>query len=172
MDVLKKENNTARLGRAPPNTCTSPHSYPHCDMLSAILSIVGVASVGAALIWTFNRQMGAVLHQLTKVEPSDIPAEAYDDEWIHRALERLTAAVAEGIDNVERNEKRVRGIIRGAQRRFENSEYYDAGVEAEADTLPEDHEETFREQRMQPVPEDMEQPHPNEAWSVIPGRVG
>lgn len=141
-------------------------------MLSAILSIVGVALVGAALIWTINRQMGAVLHKLTKVEPSDIPTASYDDEWIHRALERLTAAVAEGIDNVERNEKRVRGIIRGAQRRFENSEYFDAGVEAEADTLPEDHEEAFREQRMQPVQEDMEQPHPNEAWAVIPGRVG
>jgi len=116
--------------------------------------------------------MGAVLHKLTKVEPSDIPTASYDDEWIHRALERLTAAVAEGIDNVERNEKRVRGIIRGAQRRFENSEYFDAGVEAEADTLPDDNEEAFREQRLQPVQEDMEQPHPNEAWAVIPGRVG
>jgi hypothetical protein len=141
-------------------------------MLSGILSILGVASVGAALIWTFNRQMGAVLRKMSEVEPSVIPAEPYDDEWIHRALERLTAAVAEGIDNVERNEKRVRGIIRGAQRRFENSEYFDAGVEAEADTLPDDDEETFREQRMPPVPEDMEQPHPNEAWAVIPGRVG
>ena len=141
-------------------------------MLSAILSIVGVASVGAALIWTFNRQMGAVLHKLTKVEPSDIPTASYDDEWIHRALERLTAAVAEGIDNVERNEKRVRGIIRGAQRRFENSEYFDAGVEAEADTLPEDHEEAFREQRMQPMSEDMEPATNSEAWAVVPGRLG
>jgi len=141
-------------------------------MLSAILSIVGVASVGAALIWTFNRQMRAVLRQISKVEPSDIPAERYDDEWIHRALERLTAAVAEGIDNVERNEKRVRGIIRGAQRRFENSEYYDAGVEAEADTLPDDDEETRREQRMFSMPENVEPEPANEAWAVIPGRVG
>jgi len=140
-------------------------------MLSAILSIVGVAFVGAALIWTLNRQMGAVLHQMTKVEPSDIPTASYDDEWIHRALERLTAAVAEGIDNVERNEKRVRGIIRGAQRRFENSEYFDAGVEAEADTLPDDHEETRREQRMFSVPEDVEPNQANEAWAVVPGRL-
>jgi len=114
-------------------------------------SMITIASVGvivvalAALIWS-QRQMGAVLHTLSTPQAHDTP-EAFDPEPLWRSLEglekrtlesisALTKAVANGIDHVDRNEKRVRGMVVGAVRRFENSEYYDAGVDAELETLP------------------------------------
>ena len=138
--------------------------------------MITIASVGvfvvalAALVWT-QLQMGAVLRTFRESQPSVIPAEPYDDEWIHRALERLTAAVAEGIDNVERNEKRVRGIVRGAQRRYEASDYYDAGVDAEADTLPERDEESGREEGVPPLQPNVESTPEwiGTPWAAVPG---
>ena len=114
-------------------------------MVALILSIAALVLV-AALIWVGNRQVGAVLRMLAKTQPRDTPAEAphvadLKAMWDHiylleRQQKEVFQAVADGIDHVDRNEKRVRGIVLGAKRRFETEGYVDPGVEAEADTLP------------------------------------
>jgi len=103
--------------------------------------------------------MGAVLRtsSTTQAHASPQPDARvdYDVEYFRRieavesAVQTLTKAVADGIDHVDRNEKRVRGIVVGATRRFESSDYYDAAVDAELDTLPDDR--PFPEQEAEPV---------------------
>jgi len=143
-------------------------------MLYAIL-FAGAAV--AALIWN-QRQLGVVLRTLLEHQPPDIPAEAPDlVEYdlriasLERDIKDLFLAVSDGIDHVDRNEKRVRGIVLGAKRRFEASEYFDPGVDAEADTLPKYDEGARPEERVPPVPDDVESRENREAWAVVPGRV-
>jgi len=109
------------------------------------LSCLGLVAL-LAVVWLVNRQTAVLLRTIAEVQPRDTPPPAlqdYDDEWARQAIaaaaadiQQLFQAVADGIDHVDRNEKRVRGIVLGAKRRFEASEYYDPGVDAEADTLP------------------------------------
>jgi len=145
-------------------------------MLLVTLSVAGAAVVAAALIWFANRQMGVVLHKISTIQPPvtpDSPALKLFGDTTRasiRALEdrmdTLTAAVAEGIDHVDRNEKRVRGIITGARRRFEAEGYEDPGVEAEAATLPELDDRSEPEEGVHPLRNDVEQ---SDSWDSVPG---
>jgi len=150
-------------------------------------SMITIASVGifvvalAALIWS-QRQMGAVLRSFKENQPHDTPSSPRASleevkylndraDAIDRRIEALTLAVADGIDHVQRNEKRVRGIVLGAKRRFEASDYYDPGVDAEADTLPQRDEESGRDEGVLPLQPDVESP-PDWAgtpWAAVPG---
>lgn len=104
----------------------------------------------ATAAWLLHRQAAVLLHTISEAQPRDTPlpeslvgiedrcsdALQRQEDRLNKRLDDLTLAVADGIDHVDRNEKRVRGIVLGAKRRFEASEYYDPGVDAEADTLP------------------------------------
>jgi len=110
------------------------------------ITVVGILVALAALIWFGNRQMGVVLRAISENQPLGTPAAgptAHEVERLHQALDSIEGkmadlyqAVADGIDHVDRNEKRVRGIVTGAKRKFAESDHYDAGVDAEYDTLP------------------------------------
>jgi len=144
------------------------------------LALLGAAFLVAlaALVFFHDRKMGVVLHTLTTAQPRDIPEAAVPTDLLLRvqALEKnqndLYLAVADGIDHVDRNEKRVRGIVLGAKRRFEASDHFDPGVDAEADTLPFDDAERGGEEGVRLVPEALEPAEDRSAWSVVPGRVG
>lgn len=109
-------------------------------MLWALGTVVGTGILASltALVMLMHRQTGVVLHTLstTQAPSSPLPPPRYDDTELRRQVEALTKAVAHGIDHVDRNEKRVRGIVTGAIKRFENSEHFDAAVDAELETLP------------------------------------
>lgn len=154
-------------------------------MDTLILSIVVIVAC-AALIWFSNRQMGVVLDALSTPQARDTPGgwpgstelgAPPSPQFTSLAdrlgtaedrIEKLYKAVADGIDHVDRNEKRVRGIVVGATRRFENSEYFDAGVDAELDTLPEEAAEEEAEPVMSGEP--IGQVEGNDlAASVVPG---
>jgi len=149
-------------------------------MLYTVLSTVGVAVVVAALIWFANRQVGVVLHKIDTIQPPATPSKHMDEAlWDSleglekRTLESiatLTKAVAEGIDHVDRNEKRVRGIVSGAKKRFAAEGYEDPGVEAEFDSLPEVDAGSGQDQRVLPLSNDvgvMEQQ--GSSWDAVPG---
>lgn len=156
-------------------------SYPQ-SMVLAILSIVGVVSV-AALLWFAKVQVGVVLHKIGEIQPPDTPPAdpnyattqerlgALEGDYgvLLVKMHTLTKAVADGIDHVDRNEKRVRGIVTGAKRRFEAEGYVDPGVEAEADTLPRGDASYGPEERVQPVSDDVE-PAPSPLQGV-PGNL-
>lgn len=158
-------------------------SFPQCYpqwMALAILSVVGVVSV-AALIWFAKVQVRVVLRTIREHQPPDIPAPVVDEaKWrsvdshlgmLQERMERLTKAVAEGIEHVDRNEKRVRGIITGAQRRFEAEGYADPGVEAEADTLPVSDAEVSTGEGLSALPDDVEATANANPFQGVPGNV-
>jgi len=149
------------------------------------ITSVGVVVALAALIWFANHRVGVVLRSMERIIPTPSPDDdPYDDEHVWSMMRTLTErigalergqadvlqAVAEGIDHAERNEKRVRGIVQGAQKRFEKSGLIDVGVEAEADTLPEQYEIGGGEAGVLPLHESLaEQDNP---WNVVPGMRG
>ena len=157
-------------------------------MTSLVLSITGIVLL-AALAWLVVRQTGVVLRTIADAQPRDTPPVAiqkYDDEKIWTQLgdcwaelekqgermEQLTAAVAHGIDHVDRNEKRVRGIVNGAQRRFNAAGFEDAGVDAEADSLPGVDAASGAEEGVSPLPNDVGLPRHWEARSSFQGVPG
>jgi len=88
---------------------------------------------------------------------------------VERRLELLTLGLAEGIERVERSERRVRQTIASAKRRFEAEGYVDPGLEAEAAALPQADGDRGPEEEVRPVPDDVagfEQP---DAWGTVPG---
>jgi len=148
-------------------------------MFEIALLGVGILAL-AALIWSTNRQMGVVLHKISDIQPPNTPSKAMDDAlWDSlgglekrtlKSIADLTKAVAEGIDHVDRNEKRVRGIVTGAKRRFAAEGYDDPGVEAEFDSLPAVDAGSVEGQGVLPLSNDvgaMEQP--GDPWTSVPG---
>jgi hypothetical protein len=56
-------------------------------------------------------------------------------EAIRERLEEMRHAIAEGIERVDRSERRIQQVVRRAQKKLAEAGYQDAGVEAEADQL-------------------------------------
>jgi len=149
-------------------------------MLYVALSVTGVAVVVAALIWFANRQVGVVLRKIGTIQPLPIPEQGHPNaidnalltriEDLERQVPELFQAVAEGIAHVDRNEKRVRGIVTGAKRRFAAEGYEDPGVEAEHDSLPELDAGSRLEEGVLPLSNDVgaleQQGSP---WDSVPG---
>lgn len=86
----------------------------------------------------------------------------YDDSEVWDAIEQLakridelTHAVAEGIERVDRSERRVKSVVQRAKRRLEEAGFHDDGVEAESEQLRLIHGDGGQERGVQPVSEGM-----------------
>ena len=147
--------------------------------LSIALALTAIVALAAG--WGLARVLQG---KFPGNQPRDTPETATYEMYVEltnskqRALERkigelradyqmLTKAVAEGIEHVDRNEKRVRGIVTGAQRKFEASGYADPGVDAEADTLPLDDATGFANEELPDVPETLGR----NPWEAVPGMI-
>lgn len=99
---------------------------------------------------------------------SNLPlgAAAYDDSWVRDEMTNLLVAVAEGIEHVDRSERRVRAVLQSAKRRFEAEGYVDPGVEAETAALPPLDASSQPAKELQPVPDGVAEPNP---WAGVPG---
>jgi hypothetical protein len=149
--------------------------------------VVGFVAACTAVIWWSNHRVAAVLHTMQESDPPDIPDTFSALDAITQRIavlennaelstarsQELFQAVADGIDHVDRNEKRVRGIVTGAKRRFTQQGYEDAGVDAELDTLPDRDEESGGGQGVLPLRQDMESdtaaPWAETPWAAVPG---
>lgn len=87
-------------------------------------------------------------------------------------IRRLTAAIAEGIEHVDRSERRVRAVVQRAQQRVRDAGYEDAGLEAEAAELRRIDGEGSGPEGMQTMHEDVGhgQQLPFD-WTGVPGEV-
>jgi len=135
---------------------------------------VGVLTLVAAVVWFVRAQTAVVLHTIANSSPAPAPDNDLPEDvrrlkqsvlTLAEKMDACMKAVAEGIDHVERNEKRVRGILTGAKRRFETAGYEDPGVEAEVASLPAIDEGSRGPEELQPVPEDVEMG----PWASVPG---
>jgi len=144
------------------------------DMITVTVvgTLVALAALAGFLFWLVR----VVSHTIGETQPPATHPELYAtvtadiarlDLETKEALAQLTAAVAHGIDHVDRNEKRVRGIVNGAIRRFQNSDHYDAAVDAEADSLPDGDGTEGEGQGVLPLSEDVGAIDP--AWNAVPG---
>lgn len=116
--------------------------------------------------------------------PETPPPPAYDDQAIVRALddqrlrlleqqqniEKLTLAISEGIDRVDRSERRVRAAVQRAQRRLADHGFTDDTLEAEASGLRALNGGDSEAEPVLPLPEEVE-PAQNDIFplSAVPG---
>lgn len=87
----------------------------------------------------------------------------------------LTVAVDEGIQHVDRSERRVRAVVASAQKRFEAEGYGDVGVDAEAAGLPPSDAPVSPDPELPALPGDVDSadaPALSPGWSVVPGMGG
>ena len=112
-------------------------------------------------------------------QPREMPAPAQDFSHVNalasridgleKDIQTLYKAVADGIDHVDRNEKRVRGIVTGAKRRFAAEGFVDPGVDAEEDSLPRDHAAGGEDEGVPPMSDDLG--IPQNPFQGVPGTV-
>jgi len=145
------------------------------DTLQTVAVLWIAAAVVLLLIKTFKGpSRGSQPSDTPPIAPGQASASVqYVDDLernlheLDKRVTELTAAVAHGIEHVDRTEKRVRGIVTGAKRRFAAAGYEDPGVEAEADSLPRDDAESI--EGVQTVPSDVGPDNGSDPWSRVPG---
>lgn len=127
-----------------------------------------------------ERTLEGIAERINDVETG--PVQPYDDRAIFQALEELegrmqhlTLAIAEGIDRVDRSERRVKQTVRRAQQKLAAHGFEDDGLEAEADQLRFFDGDGGEGGGMPPVREDVGGPGPTEeelaTWASIPGSL-
>tara|TARA_Y100000310_G_C20405773_1_gene679591 strand:+ start:68 stop:508 length:441 start_codon:yes stop_codon:yes gene_type:complete len=142
-------------------------------MTTTVLIIVGGIAL-AALFLVSIREMRAVLSSVASQErPESTPAapDPYDDQWVRDALADLTLALSEGIEHVDRSERRVRAVIQSAKRRMAAAGYEDPGVDAEDGQIQRIDAERGEREELQLVPENVDG-NPEWAgtpWAAVPG---
>lgn len=127
-------------------------------------------------------QLGQIQGLLMKMEAREAPVSALSPEVeaklakvegelveVQRRLDQFTLGLAEGIDRVERSERRVRQTISGAKRRFEAEGFVDPGLEAEAALLPESNGDSGPAEEVQPVSDGVEPGEEHGGWASVPG---
>jgi len=147
-------------------------------MIPVTLSVIGLVLL-LALVVAVAWAARVIPRSFEAREPSESP-QPYDDAnvWgavhdlgalIKEARERtdgIVLAVAEGIERVERSERRVRQTVASAKRRFEAEGYVDPGLEAEAAALPDDDAPSRPAEPVPAVPEGVESEDP---YAGVPG---
>lgn len=152
------------------------HRVIHSGMSALILSVTGLvllAALVACQVLTMRVVSRTIANPIPATPPFPDPAGALVNlnERLNAVESKIGAcmkAVADGIDHVDRNEKRVRGIVTGAKRRFDAAGFEDPGTSAEVESLPEVDEGSGPPEELQPVPEDVGA----DPWAAVPGMRG
>lgn len=146
------------------------------DILALVLAVVGPLAVG----WGAWRRIERL--ESAPSQPADLTsirkgvntlAEAIDArtdriDALEEKVREQTLAIAEGIERVDRAERRVRSTVGRARKRMEELGYVDDTLEAEAEGLREIDGEGSPPERVQPVREDVA-PFAGQDMSAFPG---
>jgi len=144
------------------------------DLLTLFGPLYGFLAILLGLTVWGARRFSAIAATFDRTSPAPSPDNDLEYlvtsmsgqlQLLENRMDACMKAVAEGIDHVDRNEKRVRGILTGARNRFASAGYEDPGVEAEVESLPEVNEAPSQEEQLPPVPEDLELG----SWGAVPG---
>ena len=144
------------------------------------LIAVGFAALGVSA-WIHFRSIKSL------ERPEMAPPPAYDDRAILVALDQLQAkvadldglignqnlAIAEGIERVDRSERRVKAAVSRAQERLRRSGYEDDSLEAEAEGLRLVDGDSSEQRELLPLSESMGEPSSDagrvDRFSFLPG---
>lgn len=140
--------------------------------MELILGLTGAGTlIGGAILWaaTIFRRSFDAREVLDSTSPDPLAvAMAAEIERIDARLEDFTLALANGIDHVDRAEKRVRSVVTAAKARYERSGYSDPGIDAEEAQLPLVDAGLSPQEEVPPVQPVMESDSP---WRTVPGFV-
>jgi len=139
---------------------------------STVLSIVAILAslaVAGALVWTLAGLRGSFDRPPPVPDPSPTEGwwkslEGLEDRTLAE-LKRLTLAVEEGIERVQRAETRIAKTVKGARKLVADHGLEHAGLEAEADEIRERDEPASDPEGVPPVRSVLEDDRP----SGIPG---
>jgi len=132
-------------------------------MVSVILSIAGLVLAGALAIASWrvvgvlshkNEPPVTVAHQVDPTAGMSSAAEAI--LAVEARLDKLTMAVADGIERVHRAENRINKTVTSARRLVREAGLEHAGVEAEYEELQPAHDEGI--EPLPPMPEEVDGP--------------
>jgi len=122
-------------------------------MVWIVLGAVGSALIALfAALWAALR---AIREYLGAIEP---PESVGESKLVWDEFAKLRLSIAEGIDRVDRSERRIANTLKRARRRMEAAGYVDDGVEAEAAGLSDIDEGVEPVEGVPDLPETLERP--------------
>jgi len=102
------------------------------------LLLVGLA-LSASLFWVGRAFLRMESRLNASLRPSEGPVTAtppsYDDTELRSLIQTLSTALAEGIQNVDRNNRRIEAVVRRARAELAESGVEHGGLEAEVGDL-------------------------------------
>lgn len=149
-------------------------------MLSSLWFVVAIQAlviVGGTVMYLRRHKVPERASESVQREANDLwevlDGHANQIQAQQKVIEDLMLAVAEGIENVARSERRVRSTVQRAQKRLAEAGIVDEGIEAEAEGLPERDAEERGQLTLPDLPDAVEDTE--NSWAValnaIPGRV-
>jgi len=147
--------------RSPFHSITSWFERVLVSLQEAVEVLAGILETIRALLMTIERFES---RESTQAPP---PNTARIDAQDAR-IDDLTLAVKEGVNNVQRSERRVRAIVASARKELADQGYSHAGVDAESDQLRDIDGDGSDQEELPTVPEDLEGPSQAQ-HSIIPG---
>jgi len=136
------------------------------------MSVIGIALV-ASLIWVARAilriESGSNAPIRPPVGPVTAPPPQYDDTELRTLIQTLSAAVAEGIQNVDRNNRRIEAVVRRARKELAESGLEHGGLEAEVGELHALDGEGSQDGWLPQVPESVDVGASDNAPSGVPG---
>lgn len=119
---------------------------PFAPIHSWLSAVLDLAARGVEALEGILGRLAALIDTINQFEcpPSTDPLPTGDltIDLLASRVEDLTIAVAEGVNNVQRSERRVRAVVASARRELAEAGYAHPGLEAEATQLvPDDGDE-------------------------------
>jgi len=137
-------------------------------ILLVLLAALAVAHVGTArAVLRGQRELDAV-RRLAETEVT-VDLRSYDDTLIRAEIGRLALALGEGIEQRERNDRRIEATVRRAQKELREHGLEHAGLDAEAHELRLIDAAGGEEEFVQDVPDNVERHQDDNLPSGIPG---
>ena len=137
--------------------------------LSQVLGcLVSIVEALRGIVGTMRAMESTLAAFEARESPQPGPEEHNRMNVLEAGLADLTLAVAEGVNNVQRSERRVRAVVTGARRQLAEAGYEHAGLEAEHGELRSLDADSGNGEPVPAVPEAVDGLDPHRA-SVIPG---
>ena len=153
-----------------------PHIGPMRSLFAFMrlwfLNVSGALTTGVEALEGILGHMRALVEAMERFErreSADVDPEQHNHMNVLDAkISDLTLAVSEGVNNVQRSERRVRAVVTSARRELAEAGYSHAGLEAEGGQLRDLDAESGNGEQVPAVPEVVDEPDQAQ-HSVVPG---
>ena len=142
---------------------------PFASIRRTVSQILDLAARSAEALEGILGSIAALIDLANRFETRESAPRDPDDHnrlnVMEAKLEDLVLAVSEGVNNVQRSERRVRAVVRSARRELADAGFEHTGLEAENSELRDINGDDSEAERVPEVPASVAQPQ----HSIIPG---